>query len=156
RQRPDRVVLKLEVTNEGDAPAMWDREFSTFIKWRVKTADGTPLTPVRASDLARPTAAEVKARFAALQPGQSLAKEIDLTKAVRPFVSGHSSEHAPTGYEEVVRFETPRSATGLRVEAEYALGFDDRGGFFVWFQRRVEDVGLWQGKSQPAHATVAF
>jgi len=156
RPRRDRVVLKVTVKNDGNAPVAWDREYAAFLRWTVEADEGVAIRAVHVAEVPRPTPADLKSRFTTIGPGRTLTTEIELTKAVRCFASGHSDQHAPTGYEELVRFAVPPSTAALRVRAEYAIGFDDLAGFSLWFGREVRDVGLWQGRSPAARLTIDF
>jgi hypothetical protein len=77
---------------------------------------------------------------------------------VRFFGYGHGvPQHTPVGSEWIGRFEVPQSAKGLRIEARYDADHPDASaGFGVWFGRRAEDVGLWEGRSEAVRATVSF
>src|SRR5215212_7645694 len=80
-QRPDHVVVKLTVTNDGDVPLVWDSAFSTFVRWSVETLDGTALRAEFVSDLQQPGPDDLGSRFVKLHPGRALSKEVELTKA---------------------------------------------------------------------------
>jgi len=156
-QRPDHVVVELTVTNAGDIPLVWDSAFSTFVRWSVETFDGTALRAESVSDLQQPSPDDLGSRFVTIQPGCSLSKQVELTNAVQSFGSGHSyPAHQPTGFEGIDRFPVPRTAQGLRIQARYDLHPDDRDGFHVWFQRPLDEIGLWQGESEPAQLSVSF
>ena len=156
-QRPDHVAVKLTVTNAGDVPLVWDSAFSTFVRWSVETLDGTALRAESVSDLQQPGPDDLGSRFVTIQPGRSLSKEVELTNAVQYFGSGHSyPAHQPTGFEGIIRFPVPRTAQGLRIQARYGLHPDDRGGFHVLFRRPLDEIGLWQGESEPAQLSVSF
>jgi hypothetical protein len=91
-----------------------------------------------------------KSRFVKLEPDALLSKEIELTKAVRRFVAGHGSvlgAEAPAhslivAYEEVVRFEVPKTAKTLTVDVTYGPGMDGRAAFSQWFRYDPSEVGL--------------
>jgi hypothetical protein len=147
----DRVIVKVVVTNEGKKPVVWDSEFSTFLRWDVDGLDakGTKRAgdwSTKSSDRSLLTEEEWKSRFRTLDPGRSLSKEIDLTKSVRVFASGHASggprDHEQTGYESIAQFKVPPEAGGLRISIEYRLQSDDKGGFYVCFGRRFSGTGL--------------
>lgn len=148
QQQRGHVVVRVDVTNEGDVPVTWDKEFSLFLQWSVETDDGTEIEPAVASIPRPPSPSAVRQRFTSLKPGQTLSREIELTKGVRRFLSGHSDQHAATGFEEVVRYDVPKPVNGLRIQVRYDLDFDDRAGFSVWFRHDFDDFEFWEGVTE--------
>ena len=106
--------VKCIVTNVGQAPIWWDREFTVFLSLSVKSADGKDLEPVRSTPIK--STPDVKGRFIQLRPGDSMSHEIDLAEGVREFTAGRryfqlpdgGSDHLPSGSERIVQYVLPK------------------------------------------------
>jgi hypothetical protein len=149
-QRADRVAVKLTVTNQGDSPIVWDRDFCCFLKWHVKREDWTEIEPKHIKDDPAPTPGMMRERFVTLAPGESLSSgEILLSQSIKVLSSGRGTlpggAHVAVGSEERVRFEVPKSSKCLTVGLEYSVDNDDKGGFFSVFGRTVDEAKLPQG-----------
>lgn len=135
------LVVRVSATNIGKEVITWDRDFSTFIKWTVKADDGPELKPVHVSNVERPSVDEFKRRFIALGPGETVSKEIQLTKRIESFAYGSALVnfqeskpiHSPIGYEEVLRFDLPNSCLYVHLQAGYDRGSGSKAGFLYWF-----------------------
>jgi hypothetical protein len=151
-QTRERIRVKITATNEGKEAVTWDSEFSVFMDWQVRTADGKSIKETRTAELERPSSDKFRKRFKTLGPGESVFNEVELTRSVQVFRSGHSQGgrlgEVPTGYEETVRFDIPKRAEKVTISAEYNVKSDDAGGFFVWFGRRFQDVGIPEDRFQ--------
>ena len=144
----DRIAIRVAATNAGHSPVRWDREFSVFLRWHVKTGDGdyleaSPVTP------APPAASkDIKARFVDLAPGQTISKEIELTDKVLMFSSiaayGRDGTHTSMGSERFRRFVVPGSVQELTVHAEYLIGREDEGGVPDDFGETIDEIKLPQ------------
>ena len=153
----DKIVVSLTVTNKGDRECGWDKEFAALVSWHFQAEDGTAIVPDHVSSIAQDEEVLNKARFAKLQPKQSLSKDVELTKSFQAFATGHGTylgpdgamAHVPTGYEEQVRLYIPRRTKLIRIWAEYTTqSMDAKGGFKAWFGYKPESVGMWSGKCE--------
>ena len=159
-QRHDRIAVKLYVINDTAAPIHWDSEFCVFINWRIKTEVGGDLEPVTSRVFDGNERPRSKARFVELMPGEELSKEFDLTRDLCHFMYGHGSSfsdptvYIPMGYEEMIRFDIPRSAKTLSITAQYLAGQDCRAAFRLWFGYDLDDVGLPLDTFESAETTV--
>jgi hypothetical protein len=140
------LAVKVSATNIGKEVVTWDRDFSTYIKWTVIPDEGPELKTVHVSNVERPSADAFKLRFIALGPGETVSKEIELTKAIESFVHGSALVnfqegkpiHSPIGYEEVVRFDLPVSCHYVHLQAGYDRGSGSGAGFLYWFGTEKE------------------
>jgi hypothetical protein len=81
--RPERVVVRLTVTNDGTDPIVWDSAFTLFLQWRVQSLEGAWVATQDVSEVKPPTPDEVARRFVSIGSGHTLSKDFELTKAFR-------------------------------------------------------------------------
>ena len=146
------LPLECVVTNVGDAPIWWDREFAVFLSFSMKTVDGKEIPP---DDFATiDSAPAVAGRFVQLRPGESVSRVVDLVEGVRVFSGGRgylrSSDggvhHIPVGSEKIVRFPLPEGNQEFLVTAMYR-GDDqtDRDALGFYFSREIAEIQFPRG-----------
>ncbi|HEV7281698.1 MAG TPA: hypothetical protein VGN57_15960 [Pirellulaceae bacterium] len=145
---PNRLVVVLEIENQGQTAFTWDKEFSALVEWSVAAADGIALETVA---VAKAEGEPKKDRFVKLQPGESLSKEFELTKSALAFhhARGSFADPAggsvivPTAGEEFVRYVVAEDVRTVKVSAAYRGDDSDAAdGFAVYFGVRPEKAGL--------------
>jgi hypothetical protein len=140
-----RLAVELEVENTGNVPVAWDRECAAFLRWEVSLPDGTELEPTtveRVKDGAR----DARSRFVILRPGERFRKKVVLSESVPRFVDGLATTtegDVPIAYEDVVRFDVPADARGVRLKAHYeCVGGIAGSSFRVYFGVEALDIGF--------------
>jgi hypothetical protein len=120
--------------------------------WQVRTADGKSIKETGTEKLERPPSDKFRKRFKTLGPGESVSREVELTKSVQVFRSSHfrgrNREIIPAAHELIGRFEIPRATRAVSISLEHKRKPDDTGGFLIWFRRHVKEVGIPDGPIQ--------
>jgi hypothetical protein len=161
---PDRIRVKIAFTNRDEKAVGWDREFAVFVDWSVQTLEGKDVLPTEVGTMGRPEKSDFKTRFIKLAPGETISKELVLTEKVQQFACGHGTFagpggakiHQANGYEHTIRYVIPQATAGVRVRATYRLPFMGRECFKQWFGYGVEDVLLWEGKTDASELIIRF
>ncbi len=150
------LAVVITVRNVGKKSFVWDREFSVFMRWNVKTDDGTVLKSESIADVERDAPEGWKSRFVAIAPGQSLSERVVLTTGFRKFFCGVGYSHVeeplspgiiPFGYQKLARFVIPEKTRFVSIQVEY-IGVGGIGhpemGFMHEFGVTPGDIGLLQ------------
>jgi hypothetical protein len=157
-QTRDRIVVRITATNLGTVPIVWDNEFAALMDWSMRfDADEKDYRTTGGETVTKPANPLAPGRFIRLQPGEAVAKDVDLTKGVRIFETGHGtvsspegySGHIPTAFEAVRRFWIPEKSGAISVLARYSdSDYDNLGGdtFQLYFGKTVKDAGLPKGR----------
>ncbi len=158
----DRIQVRMDVINDGNTPIGWDKEFCVFINWLLETNKENPIQLIDLSTLEPDKQTTSKARFIKIMPGEKFSKEFDLKKTFRRFIYGlgtftspkGNKYHLPTAYEQISRFDIPKSTASLRVRVEYSRGFGSFDGFNFYFKFDPKEVDLLSGKFQSQEITI--
>jgi len=163
-----RLQLRLTATNTGTEAIVLDREMCAGFSLRFETdlseepfhSDERDVSTEAAEALERPPADAARARFVALEPGESLSRTIDLARPVRAVVEGHLSDAEMVHYgfygEAMMRVTVPEAASSLTATAWYERGVWMMAWpqFEEWHGASPDEVGLWQGRARSNSATV--
>lgn len=149
-ERQDReIAVDVTVDNRGKESFTWDREFSVFMRWHVKTSDGKSLESEVIGDGGRDEPGKWESRFVTIEPGKSLSKRVSLTGGFREFLfgTGYTKEGTliPFGYQKLARFVVPERIQSVTVQAEYtgtATGGHPEMGFLQEFGVPAGKIGL--------------
>ena len=152
------IAVTLEATNRGTAPIIWDREFSVFLTWHVRTNDDGPeLSEKWIEEIKDERGEGLRERFGPIKPGETLRKRIELTTSIRLFVHQRKSiatpdggsEVVPVGGEQLARYVIPAESRILQISVEYnGDDFDAQDGFAVHFLERPESFGIARGRAR--------
>jgi hypothetical protein len=146
----DNVMVKATVINRTDKPLGWDREFGVFMDWHVTTDKGIELKADQIADVKRPPPDAWKSRFAVIEPGKSLTRQIDLTGGFVDFFCGvgYSAPNpnpTPFAYQKRVKFPLPKGTRSVTIQAKYRglTGFGHpEMGFVMEFGQGARAIGL--------------
>jgi hypothetical protein len=146
----DRSVLTVTLTNGGKRPIIVDRELVIALSFSFYDADDERIDDEPTDD-PRPVFGEPEKRFITLDPGQSLARVIDLSEPIRFFDYGHLTYlrgqlklHRPFGREIFSRL--PAGAAIKRVGVAYVTReFDFPPAFRVYTGMTLNQAGLYGG-----------
>ena len=153
--RNDGITLMLQITNRRHEPIIWDQEFSVFLTWQLSVDEERDISAEPIRDIQLKSGELPRERFVTVQSGQSLRKNIELTKSVRLFwhargsvsIPDGGSEEVPVAGEQVVRYIIPERSRVIRISVQYdGDDSDARDGFAVYFRQRPETVGFARGK----------
>jgi hypothetical protein len=144
----DRLPVRVMVKNRSDKDMGWDKEFASFLVWRVKV-DGADdaLAPKTVARVPKDKGPATKDRFVRVPPGEERTEVVDLVKGFKGFdylpIVGLGDPRNEVAVEEQRRFEIPPSAKAIIVQLEYR-------GLSPWafeglYGVKTEDVGLWYG-----------
>jgi hypothetical protein len=143
----DSVRVKVEVKNQSKLRLDWDRDFSLFLHWEVRYADGSPVAVVPCDELPRPDSQDLSTRLLTLGPGQSVSRVFDLVRPMKFFRCGHSSEGMPTAYEDWSRFAIERGKAGqIMARIEYCFGGDGLDGVRMFYQPDIKNLHFVSGR----------
>jgi hypothetical protein len=155
--RRDRIIVRISATNLGACPIVWDSEFATLLEWSMWIGTSPDYTAtVNHDPVPHAEPPLTTGRFVTIRPEESVSKEIDLTKGVRTFVTGHGTitspeggfGHTPIAYEAILKFWIPEKSKTITVSTRYSeLNLDGLGGdtFLMYFGKTLKDAGLPEG-----------
>jgi hypothetical protein len=157
-----RAVLKLTVTNTGEADLILDRELAVGFVLSFETdltKEGwlryeNHVTTKETKRIDKPKPRDVKSRFVRLKPRHSLSRTYDLARPVREVISGWAVGPgvAPAGsyYEATRTYHVPAKATRLSIIMWYERGSWEmtEPQFKKWFAKSPQEIGLWEGRAR--------
>jgi hypothetical protein len=152
----DHVWVTVRVTNIGDVPFAWDREFAAPLQWHLWSNRSNRLTPKTNRDAERPMLIPPEERFVVLKPGESLQKEFELTKPVRVWFTiggmrpmpGGGLGHTSDPIEQFEHYEVPAESSTVSVGIDYdSIGFG-ASGFRNSFGATSRELGLPRARVQ--------
>ncbi len=165
--RRDRVVLKATVTNVSSRPLAWDREFGVHMGWELRDEKGSAIEKVESSTLQKPSPSESFNRFVILKPGQSIAKEFELTGRVQFSLEGHGTfagtgdghtgkYHVGSFAERISKFRIPETCKQVNVRVRYQPHDLARGAFIEWFGEASRELPFWDGRVESDQLTLTI
>jgi hypothetical protein len=172
-ERPDgdlrQAKLRLTATNTSKQDIILDTELLVGFQLKFETDIGSKdafvsedrdVTPEEVKRWSKPTREAARKRFAKVAPGQSRARDYDLSQPVRAVKEGHATlkdkRHVGFYYEADIRYRLPPRAKKLFIQVSYQgeVWMFAESEFEEWFGVSVAKSGLWQGQTVSNTVTV--